>query len=762
MSYTLKELTTENIELLLRTAAKKATYGQREGGGSTITSVLGLVQLEDRQEDKLLDKIAYFFKSLAKPSCDGVIILYQDIVGESTKGFVLYICGKYQDSNLTEAFTALQSTLKPLLYEGRMKLTKEVLKELILPKPMEPLKIRKHFMEKIQHSPSAAHPEWHSVIEAVDRYIQKNDSQATPMSSIQSLASQSAFSFTEHIQPLSFDYSAGGDDVKQKIARTFTVKAKGGTTRSGSRKQSLPHSGADLHVGSGKSSNVQGPGPLSEKRGSLNTGTGIGAIAGLGSVALGAGVGVAMGDGMDHIKGHVEGMVEKIAFQGLEELNTPDTHGKTALMIAVEQKYFECCMYLLLGGSDPNKVHHSTGNTSLHLAVLQGNPTLVKMLLVFNAEVAISNNKGKTALDCAKRLGSKEIQEILELADKRQKKSKLYFESNTSVPEPRGSKDTYLLSMDGGGIKAFNIAQALVAIESRMQQLNPKCEPFISYFDYVAGTSSGGIAALLLAYTDATPYTSRAVVYKIITDVFAESKSKRGDKMKEYLQEILPEDFCMAKVQCPRVIITSILADRRPCKLHLMTNYGDARDEQLGPQERKVWEAGRATSAAPHYFPPFNKYFLDGGIMANNPTVDAMAEVLNELKGQKSTLTCVLSLGTGLKVDPTYMDNVDVFLSGFNWETIAKLPKAVAGTKNLVSMLLDQVTNADGEEVTRAQSWCDSIGCDYYRISSALEEDVDPDTTDIDKVVTMLFNTEMYLLNCPEEIDKIAKKLLSK
>ena len=147
-----------------------------------------------------------------------------------------------------------------------------------------------------------------------------------------------------------------------------------------------------------------------------------------------------------------------------------------------------------------------------------------------------------------------------------------------------------------------------------------------------------------------------------------------------------------------------------------------------------------------------------------------MAEVLNKLKEEndkeensssESKLTCVLSLGTGF-TSPTEIDTVDMFMSGFNLTTLLKIPKAISGMKNLVDMFRDQITHADGEEVTHARSWCDSIDCEYFRISSNLKEDIPPDTTDINKMVNMLFHTEMHLLDCPEKIDQIAKKLLAK
>lgn len=38
------------------------------------------------------------------------------------------------------------------------------------------------------------------------------------------------------------------------------------------------------------------------------------------------------------------------------------------------------------------------------------------------------------------------------------------------------------------------------------------------------------------------------------------------------------------------------------------------------PEKQLIWKAARATGAAPSYFRAFD-YFLDGGLIANNPTL---------------------------------------------------------------------------------------------------------------------------------------------
>lgn len=64
----------------------------------------------------------------------------------------------------------------------------------------------------------------------------------------------------------------------------------------------------------------------------------------------------------------------------------------------------------------------------------------------------------------------------------------------------------------------------------------------------------------------------------------------------------------------------------------------------------KLWEAARATSAAPYYFTPLkvgNYTFVDGGLQANNPLGWLWNEVLSVFGPTRPT-SCFLSIGTGV------------------------------------------------------------------------------------------------------------------
>ncbi|KAJ4375977.1 hypothetical protein N0V83_001257 [Neocucurbitaria cava] len=77
----------------------------------------------------------------------------------------------------------------------------------------------------------------------------------------------------------------------------------------------------------------------------------------------------------------------------------------------------------------------------------------------------------------------------------------------------------------------------------------------------------------------------------------------------------------------------------------LLRSYGTPLDS---PSPGRIWEIGRATSAAPTFFSPIVIDMIkygDGGLMANNPTRLAIQEA-NELWPGRS-IGCLLSLGTG-------------------------------------------------------------------------------------------------------------------
>ena len=63
----------------------------------------------------------------------------------------------------------------------------------------------------------------------------------------------------------------------------------------------------------------------------------------------------------------------------------------------------------------------------------------------------------------------------------------------------------------------------------------------------------------------------------------------------------------------------------------------------------KVWKVARYTSAAPIFLADMDDY-LDGGVLANNPSVDGLATIVRHYRkmGQTLPISLVVSLGTGM------------------------------------------------------------------------------------------------------------------
>ena len=110
--------------------------------------------------------------------------------------------------------------------------------------------------------------------------------------------------------------------------------------------------------------------------------------------------------------------------------------------------------------------------------------------------------------------------------------------------------------------------------------------------------------------------------------------------------------------------------------------------------EMTIWQAARATSAAPRYFKrlkigPSNaqEEFLDGGVGSNNPTKLMMREAHGTFQNTRG-VACIVSIGTGL------MNVSELKTPTFGQKIIPK---------ELIEVLKEMVTDCEvvGKEVSR-------------------------------------------------------------
>uniref|UniRef100_A0A8C0IC14 phospholipase A2 n=1 Tax=Bubo bubo TaxID=30461 RepID=A0A8C0IC14_BUBBB len=426
------------------------------------------------------------------------------------------------------------------------------------------------------------------------------------------------------------------------------------------------------------------------------------------------------------------------------EVNLMSRTADMALHIAVKRGRFDCAMVLLTHGAHAN-ARDQDGNTPLHLAMKHDHLDMIKAIVVFGGDVEIPNDFGETP----------------GLLAARSRYQDLLYVSTTLGHHDR------LLCLDGGGIRGLVLIQLLLAIEKAVGR------PIREIFDWIAGTSTGGILALAIVHGKSMDYM-RCLYFRMKDMVFRGSRPYESEPLDEFLKKEFGENTKMTDVQKPKVMVTGTLCDRQPAELHLFRNYPVPETKTsteyktsasfkplTQPEDQLVWRAARCSGAAPTYFRPIGR-FLDGGLLANNPTLDAMAEIheYNKTlikKGQRQEvrkLGLVVSLGTG-KPPQVPVSSVDVFRPSNPWE----LAKTVFGARELGKMVVDCCTDADGPAVDRARAWCEMTDVPYFRLSPQLHADVMLDEVNDTVLVNALWDTQLYIYQQREQFEQLVQHL---
>lgn len=235
-----------------------------------------------------------------------------------------------------------------------------------------------------------------------------------------------------------------------------------------------------------------------------------------------------------------------------------------------------------------------------------------------------------------------------------------------------------VLTIDGGGILGIVPAMMLNALERKLQQHsnNPEAR-LVDYFDFFAGTSTGGIiTALLLTPDEQNPDRPRYSTADIVgfyseqgPSIFKSTWLRRtlgsigfaSDRYEVTELERLLQHY-LGEVKLSQLLKPSLIP---AYNLELATTYFFCSHDHAGHVEPArdflVRDVCRATSAAPSYFEPATFFSdsnvhhacVDGGVFANNPTLCAIAEVGKTEEHYTPINMRLLSLGTG-KVRPTF------------------------------------------------------------------------------------------------------------
>ncbi|KAJ3574877.1 hypothetical protein NPX13_g4219 [Xylaria arbuscula] len=225
-----------------------------------------------------------------------------------------------------------------------------------------------------------------------------------------------------------------------------------------------------------------------------------------------------------------------------------------------------------------------------------------------------------------------------------------------------------LLSLDGGGVRGLS---TLFILDEVMRSIDPDSPPKpCEYFDMIGGTSTGGLIAIMLGRLEMSVDECKKAYLAVMDKIFVKKHHRvtlpklkvRGafdtlaleNAIKQVLKDrgmdedsllMYPEGKC-------KIFVTTTSKDVRGIR-RLASYVSRGSGDIL--QHTKVWQAGRATSAAPSFFDPvvigpYGEAFLDGGAGANNPIVELWNEARDVWSSEplESQLRCLVSIGTGV------------------------------------------------------------------------------------------------------------------
>lgn len=214
-----------------------------------------------------------------------------------------------------------------------------------------------------------------------------------------------------------------------------------------------------------------------------------------------------------------------------------------------------------------------------------------------------------------------------------------------------------ILTLDGGGIRGIVELEILRLIQMHLGQT-----PLQEFFDLIVGTSTGGIIALGIGVEGWSIDRCIEEFSSLCDQAFTPRKGHgiwglahmiqghhgsiyRTQPLQEALRQVFTENSLFggprfeANQTSKVAVVTTSAAGLQPivlsnynriCGHEEKRSYLFQRPEKPEP-ELRVWEAARATSAAPTYYKPFphepsKQVYIDGGLWHNNPVVIADLE----------------------------------------------------------------------------------------------------------------------------------------
>ncbi|KAG8002506.1 Calcium-independent phospholipase A2-gamma [Nibea albiflora] len=258
--------------------------------------------------------------------------------------------------------------------------------------------------------------------------------------------------------------------------------------------------------------------------------------------------------------------------------------------------------------------------------------------------------------------------------------------------DPVKGRGIRVLSIDGGGTRGVVPLQVLKLLEAetgkKIHQL----------FDYICGVSTGAVLAFMLGLAHFSLEECAEMYRRFGSEVFRQNPLVGTVKMgwshsyyntetwETILQEKLGHRVLIKTAReelSPKVSAVSAVVNwGMSPKAFVFRNYNHkpgSLSRYAGGSGCQMWQAVRASSAAPGYFQEFllqSDIHQDGGIILNNPCALAVHE--SRLLWPNQPFQCVLSLGTG------------------RYDNVKRSPTTSTSLRAKISNLISSATDTEG------------------------------------------------------------------
>ncbi|XP_046444483.1 calcium-independent phospholipase A2-gamma-like isoform X2 [Daphnia pulex] len=323
--------------------------------------------------------------------------------------------------------------------------------------------------------------------------------------------------------------------------------------------------------------------------------------------------------------------------------------------------------------------------------------------------------------------------------------------------DPLPAKGIRILSIDGGGTRGLLALRIL----RHLEKISGK--PIYESFDYICGVSTGAVLALLIGAAKKNVKDVETMYREISTEVFKQDRSSGlggllwshayydTSKWETILRDKIGETIMIRTARepnCLKVSAISSIVSQEMLRPFVFRNYTlPFRVQSLysGTFRHKMWEAVRASSAAPGYFGEFKleeNLHQDGGLFVNNPCAVAIHEA--KCIWPNAKLLSVVSIGTG-RCQPLNM------AAGVNTSDPTN-----TSLKQKLSKVIDSATDTERVHTILHDLLPPKV---YYRFNPYLSEIHSLDETDPARWESMLEDVEMYIRKNHRNMNQAASTL---